>query len=37
MHYFKDDPSFSNCDYNLIVASERDVLSLLWLTKIKIL
>ncbi|QOG89403.1 hypothetical protein HUE46_04895 [Flavobacterium columnare] len=37
MHYFKDDPSFSNYDYNLIVASERDVLSLLWLTKIKIL
>ncbi|WP_445711449.1 hypothetical protein [Flavobacterium sp.] len=36
MHYFKDDPSQSQYDYNIIVASERDVLSLIWLTKIEI-
>ncbi|WP_375605042.1 hypothetical protein [Flavobacterium davisii] len=34
MYYFKDDPSQSHYDYNLIVASERDSLSLIWLTKI---
>lgn len=36
MHYFKDDTSQSNYDYDLIVASQKDVLSLIWLTKIDI-
>lgn len=36
MHYFKDDPHQSHYDFNLIVASENDVLGLIWLTKIKI-
>ncbi|OPB94433.1 hypothetical protein [Elizabethkingia ursingii] len=36
MHYFEDDPSQAKYDFNLIVASEKDVLGLLWLTKIKI-
>jgi hypothetical protein len=36
MHYFKDDPYQSKYDFNLIVASEKDVLSLIWLTKLKI-
>ena len=37
MHYFKDDPHQANYDYNLIVASERDVLGLIWLTKVEII
>lgn len=36
MHYFNDDPSQSNYDYNLIIASEKDLLGLLWLSKIDV-
>lgn len=36
MHYFKPDPGQANYDYDLIVASEIDMLGLIWLTKIKI-
>ncbi|MFC3161064.1 hypothetical protein SAMN05443633_101139 [Chryseobacterium arachidis] len=35
MHYFKDDPHQSQYDFNLIVASKQDVLSLIWLKKPK--
>lgn len=36
MHYFKDDPYQSDYDYDLIKASEKDVLGLIWLTKLKL-
>ena len=36
MHYFKDDPYQSKYDYDLIYASEQDVLGLIWLTKLMI-
>lgn len=36
MHYFKDDPYQSQYDFNLIMASKEDIVSLIWLTKIKI-
>jgi len=36
MHYFDDDPRQANYDYNMIVASIKDTLGLLWLTKLKI-
>ena len=36
MHYFEDDLWQGKKDFQLIVASEKDVLSLLRLTKIKI-
>ena len=36
MHYFKVDPSQSNYDYPIIKASEKEVLGLVWLTKLKI-
>lgn len=36
MHYFKDDPDQSGYDYEIIKASQKDVLGLIWLTKIKI-
>lgn len=34
MHYFKDEPTQSNNTYSLIKASEKDVLGLIWLTKL---
>jgi hypothetical protein len=36
MHYYDDEPWSGNRDYAKYVASEKDVLSLLWLTKINI-
>ena len=36
MHYFKDDPIQSKYDYSLLKASDKDVLGLLWLTKLSI-
>lgn len=36
MHYFEDDVWQGKKDFPLIVAAEKDVLSLLWLTKINI-
>jgi hypothetical protein len=36
MKYYNDDPSFLNYDFERIVAEDRDVLGLIWLTKIKI-
>ena len=37
MHYFEDEPWQGKVDYKLLVASQKDVLSLIWLTKIKVL
>lgn len=36
MYYFQIEQSQSNYDYDLIKASDKDVLGLIWLTKLQI-